>query len=44
MIIGFVVVLFTVNNNKKGDKKLIDKIMKTKCETLEALLSLNVAE
>ena len=44
MIIGFVVVLFTNNNTKKGDKKLIDKVMDTKCNTLETLLSLNVAE
>ena len=44
MIIGFVVVLFTNNNPKKGNRKLINDVMKTKCETLESLLSLDVKE
>ena len=44
MIIGFVVVLFTNNNTKKGDKKLINNVMNTKCGILESLLSLSVAD
>lgn len=44
MVIGFVVLLYTTNSTVKSDKKLIDRVLKTKCETLESLLSLNVTE